>query len=102
MADYFLIIRRDAPGSVECRKAAMAAHLKFSEDNAHRFLVGGALRTDPGGPAEGSAMIIKADNLEDARAFADQDPFESAGVYADTEIKVFRAGIGEWIGGKVW
>ena len=102
MHDYYLIVRKDAPGSDEKRQALLAAHLSFSEDYEDRFLIGGALRPGPDAPAEGSAMIIKASSLEDAQAFADLDPFSSAGVYAETKIQLFRAGIGEWIGGKVW
>ena len=102
MHDYYLIIRTDAPGSAEKRQAAMAAHLKYSEDHEDRFLIGGATRPGPDAPADGSTMIITASSLEDAQVFADLDPFSSAGVYADTQIKLFRAGIGKWIGGKVW
>jgi uncharacterized protein YciI len=103
MADLYLVIRTDAPDSLDARKAAVAAHMTYSEDNEHRFMIGGGLRagcaTDP---ALGSAMIVKGDSVEEVRAFCDEDPFARAGVFARTDIYFFRPGIGEWIGGKIW
>jgi hypothetical protein len=46
---------------------------------------------DPG-PAgfSGSLIIAEFDSLEDARSWADADPYVEAGVYADISIKPFR------------
>ena len=60
-----------------------------------RLLLAGPCPTidaeDPG-PAgfSGSIVIAKFGSLEDARAWADADPYVAAGVYARVEVRPFR------------
>ncbi|WP_416877502.1 YciI family protein [Litorimonas sp.] len=98
---YFLIVRTDADDSAEKRLAAMDAHIKYTVENKHRFCVGGAIRHDPNADALGSAMIIQANSLENARAFASLDPFDKTGVYARTDVWQFNVGVGEWLPEKL-
>lgn len=102
MENLFLIVRCDGPDSSDKRLEAMQAHLKYSTDNEHRFMVGGALRIQSDQAAVGSAMVIKAHDMDDARTFADADPFAAIGVYETTEIYIFNTGIGTWIGERAW
>ena len=95
--ELFLIVRTDAQNSAKNRTTNMEAHVKYSVANKHRFCVGGAIRQTADAMAAGSAMIIHADNLEDERTFAAQDPFDQAGVYARTAVWHFNVGIGEWV-----
>ncbi|RBG70785.1 hypothetical protein BRM82_08000, partial [Xanthomonas oryzae pv. oryzae] len=46
---------------------------------------------DPGPSGfSGSVVIAEFDALEDARAWANADPYVEAGVYARTEVRPFR------------
>jgi len=95
--NHFLIVRTDAENSAEKRLTAMDAHIKYTVENKSRFYIGGAIRHDPKADALGSAMIIHANDLAEARAFAEMDPFDKAGVYAQTDVWHLNVGVGEWL-----
>jgi|GEM_PF-5997857 len=97
MSGIFLVVRTDADDSQDKRLAAMDAHIKYTIANKHRFHVGGAIRQDLEAAAVGSAMVIQAKSLDDAQAFAAEDPFDQAGVYARTDVWHFNAGVGDWL-----
>ena len=102
MTDLFVVIRKDNPDSAEARKEHLQAHMAYSENNLARFMIGGPMREATDEMPVGSVMIIKAESLDDARAFVNEDPFAKAGAFASTEVYYFKAGLGEWIGGKSW
>ncbi|QQS53858.1 MAG: YciI family protein [Candidatus Competibacteraceae bacterium] len=93
----YAIIGRDVPGTLEQRLAARPAHLErlnalLAEG---RLVLAGPLPAidspDPG-PAgfQGSLVVAEFATLEQARAWADADPYMAAGVYAAVEIYPFR------------
>ena len=93
----YAIIGRDMPGTLEQRLAARPAHLErlnalLAEG---RLVLAGPLPAidspDPG-PAgfQGSLVVAEFAALEEARAWADADPYVAAGVYATVEIYPFR------------
>jgi len=93
----YAIIGRDMPGTLEQRLAARPAHLErlnalLAEG---RLVLAGPLPAidspDPG-PAgfQGSLVVAEFAALEEARAWADADPYVAAGVYAAVEIYPFR------------
>lgn len=94
---YYLIIGTDVPQSLERRLSTRAAHLerlnKLNDEG--RLLLAGPLPAvdaiDPG-PAgfTGSVIVAEFDSLEDARAWADADPYIAAGVYQSVTVKPFR------------
>ena len=51
-----------------------------------------AIDAEDPGPAgfSGSIVIAEFGSLEDARAWADADPYVAAGVYARVEVRPFR------------
>ena len=51
-----------------------------------------AIDSEDPGPAgfTGSLIIAEFDSLEDAQAWADADPFVSAGVYAKVTVKPYK------------
>ncbi len=87
----------DVSGSLPQRLAARPAHLarlKALLDEGRLVLAGPfpvADSNDPG-PAgfSGSLIVAEFDSLAAARAWADADPYVTAGVYANVEIKPFR------------
>lgn len=93
----YAIIGRDVPGTLEQRLAARPAHLErlnalLAEG---RLVLAGPLPAidspDPG-PAgfQGSLVVAEFAALEEARVWADADPYVAAGVYATVEIYPFR------------
>ena len=60
-----------------------------------RLLLAGpcpAIDAEDPGPAgfSGSIVIAEFDSLEDARAWAEADPYVAAGVYARVDVRPFR------------
>ena len=79
------------------RMAARPAHLARLQAlrDAGRLLVAGpcpAIDAEDPGPAgfSGSLVIAEFASLEEARAWADADPYVEAGVYARVEVRPFR------------
>jgi uncharacterized protein YciI len=91
------IIAEDVPGSLERRLAVRSAHLErlaALRDEGRLLLAGPfpAIDSPDPGPAgfTGSLIVAEFASLEDARAWADADPFVAAGVYAEVTVKPFR------------
>jgi len=94
---FYAIIAEDVPDSLELRKSARPAHLARIEAlvNEGRLLIAGphpAVDAEDPGPAgfTGSLVVAEFDSLDAARAWADADPYQAAGVYARITVKPFR------------
>jgi uncharacterized protein YciI len=94
---WYAIEGYDGMGVLERRLAARAAHLARLQAllDAGRLLLAGpcpAIDAEDPGPAgfSGSIVIAEFASLEDARAWADADPYVAAGVYARVEVRPFR------------
>ncbi|MCK7543213.1 YciI family protein [Marinobacter bryozoorum] len=95
---YYAIISEDIENSLPLRAAARPAHLARLEilRDQGRLLVAGphpALDTPEPGDAgfTGSLVIAEFDTLDDARNWADADPYVEAGVYRKVTVKPFKA-----------
>ena len=93
----YAIVGEDVPDSLEQRLAARPAHLArlLELDAAGRLALGGpfpAIDSPDPGPAgfSGSIVIAEFASLEDARAWADADPYVAAGVYTRVEVRPFK------------
>ena len=94
---WYAIISQDVEDSLERRKGAREAHLarlKALVDEG-RLLIAGphpAIDAEDPGPAgfTGSLVVVDFDSLEDVKAWADDDPYIEAGVYADVVVKPFK------------
>jgi uncharacterized protein YciI len=94
---YYAVIASDVANSLERRLAARPAHLQRLEQlkNEGRLLLAGpfpAIDNEDPGPAgfSGSLIVAEFESLEEARAWANADPYVTAGVYADVTVKPFR------------
>jgi len=94
---WYAIEGRDGESVLERRVAAREAHLarlRALRDEGRLLVAGPCPAVDAGdpGPAgfSGSIVIARFDSLEDARAWADADPYVEAGVYASVEVRPFR------------
>ncbi|WP_374382139.1 YciI family protein [Thermomonas sp.] len=94
---WYAIEGYDGSDVLPRRMAARPAHLARLQAlrDAGRLLVAGpcpAIDAEDPGPAgfSGSLVIAEFASLEEARAWADADPYVDAGVYARVEVRPFR------------
>lgn len=83
----FLYIGRDSEQGAELRKQIRdqhLAHIRPHNENG-RIVFAGPLRDESGNPC-GSLIIIRADDLEAARAIAHDDPYFREGVFKSIEV----------------
>src|SRR5437867_9198442 len=106
----FVIIGYDGPDGQAKRKQYRQAHLERMDplNKAGKVVLAGPL-TD----GAGSLIVITADSLEEAKAFAAGDPYVTQGVFARHEVHPFlrvfrrvlglvvRAGGADWVPGGV-
>ena len=93
----YALISQDAEGTLEKRLAARPEHLKRLEqlrDEGRLILAGPhpAIDSDDPGPAgfTGSLVVAEFESLEDARHWANADPYLAAGVYEQLTVKPFK------------
>jgi uncharacterized protein YciI len=80
------MIGRDGPRGQALRPAHRAAHLARLEtlEQAGKLVIAG-----PFGDGSGSLVVFAADSIEDARAFAEADPYVIAGVFDAIDVRPF-------------
>lgn len=93
----YAILSEDIEDSLSLRKQTRADHLARLEalqEQGRLVLAGPHPAVDAEDPGEagfsGSLVVAEFDSLEDARAWADADPYVAAGVYARVSVKPFR------------
>ncbi|MDO9371778.1 MAG: YciI family protein [Gammaproteobacteria bacterium] len=93
----YVIQGADLPDSLEHRRAARPAHLArlTALRDAGRLVLAGPYPAidspDPGAAGfSGSLIVAEFTSLEEAQAWADADPYCSAGVYASVSVKPFK------------
>ncbi|MGD8557924.1 MAG: YciI family protein [Chromatiales bacterium] len=94
---YYAIIAEDTPQSLDKRLAVRPDHLKRLETLRQdgRLLTAGPHpgidSEDPGDAGfSGSLVIAEFRSLEDAIAWAEDDPYRHAGVYASVTVKPYK------------
>ena len=83
----FVLHAIDKPGSLGIRQAHRSDHLehlaKFETPIAGPLL-------DSDGNMAGSCIFLEVDDLAGAQAFADQDPYQLAGLFESVTIREFK------------
>ncbi len=98
MSRLFIIIARDKPDSLELRMANRPAHLDHARSLGDRIKVAGPLLTPGDDPKPcGSVLIIEAEDLASARAFAEADPYAQAGLFESVTVAPWNAVLGQWV-----
>lgn len=93
----YCIIGEDVPNSLEKRLSVRPAHLERLTrlQEAGRLILAGpnpAIDSIDPGPAgfSGSLIVAEFDSLDDAKSWANADPYVGAGVYANVTVKPFK------------
>ena len=94
---WYAILSEDVENSLPLRAQARPAHLSRVQEMVAqgRLLVAGphpAIDSNDPGEAgfTGSLVIADFPSLEDAKAWADADPYVTAGVYEHVSVKPFK------------
>lgn len=94
---YYLIMGQDVENSLDKRKSVRTEHIERIQAlrDIGRLLTAGpnpAIDNEDPGPNgfTGSVIIAEFDSLEDARAWADADPYIKAGVYENVIVKPYK------------
>lgn len=94
---WYAIIAEDTPDSLDKRLSARPEHLSRLKalQDAGRLLLAGPFpaidSTDPGlAGYTGSLIVAEFSSLNDAKEWANNDPFVSAGIYQHVTVKPFR------------
>ena len=82
----FVILGWDGPNGQQLRPLHRPAHLKRLQtlEAQGRLVCAG-----PFGDQTGSLMIIEADSLQEAEAFAQEDPYLKHGIFDQVEVHPF-------------
>ncbi len=93
----YAILCEDVPNSLPLRMAARPAHLARLQDMVAqgRIVLAGPHPAvdseDPGSAGfTGSLIVASFDSLEEAKTWADADPYVTGGVFARVTVKPFR------------
>lgn len=94
---WYLIYCEDLPNTLQLRMQARPAHLARLQQlaNENRLIFAGphpAIDDQNPGDAgfTGSTVVAKFDNIEDAKAWADADPYQLTGVYGKVTVKPLK------------
>jgi uncharacterized protein YciI len=94
---HYMIVAEDVPESLERRLSARPRHVDRLNalKSEGRLLLAGpnpAIDSPDPGPAgfSGSLILAEFESLEQAREWADADPYVEAGVYATVTVKPFK------------
>lgn len=88
----YVIVCIDRPGAGSVRLETRSAHLKFVR-GATRVRLGGPF-LDQSGEMIGSMLIVEAESMSDAEAFAEADPYKKAGLFASVDIRPWKQTVG--------
>jgi hypothetical protein len=93
----YLIYAQDVPNSLENRLSVRPAHLarlQALRDEGRLVIAGPNPAIDSNDPGSagfsGSTVIAEFTSLADAQAWAEQDPYVVAGVFAEVTVKPFK------------
>jgi len=86
---HFVISCKDKPGQPELRQANRPDHLDYLGGQPERIVAAGPTLGDDGNP-NGSVLIMEFDDLAQARAFADGDPYAKAGVFESVTVTPWK------------
>ena len=94
---WYVIFSQDVENSLEKRLSVRERHLARLQtlQDEGRLLTAGPMpavdSNDPGAACfTGSTVIAEFDSLEDAKSWADADPYIEAGVYENVIVKPFK------------
>ncbi|MFD1880294.1 YciI family protein [Paracoccus pacificus] len=87
----YALICRDKPGALQTRLDTREAHLAHIRQSGIVAMAGPLIED---GEMRGSLVILDAETLEQAQAWADADPYKAAGLFASVQLNEWKKVIG--------
>lgn len=86
------LIARDKPGALEIRKANREAHVAYLKETGAVALAGPFL--NDAGDMAGSLIVLDVPDMAAAEAWAANDPYAKAGLFASVTLDAWKKVIG--------
>lgn len=86
------LICQDKPGALQTRIDNRAAHLAYIADTGIVDLAGPLLNSS--GQMNGSMLVLNVEDMAQAQAWADGDPYAKAGLFASVTLQEWKRVIG--------
>ena len=87
----YVMICQDKPNSSVLRQSVRPKHLEYLGSQEVRFA--GPMLSDDQSEMIGSIVFIVAESLADAKAIADNDPYNLAGLFKTVTVRPFKQAI---------
>ncbi|WP_343116362.1 YciI family protein [Ostreiculturibacter nitratireducens] len=87
----FAVVCRDKPGHLQVRLDTRSEHLAYIKETGIVEMAGPLIE---GGEMCGSLIVLEADSIEAARAWAAGDPYAKAGLFENVDITEWKKVIG--------
>ena len=88
----YLIYGVDGPDGARIRASTRDAHFAYLERHRDILVLGGATLADDGAMRTGSVLIVNVASRAEADAFARDEPFRKAGLFAEHTVTRMRRG----------
>ncbi len=88
----FAIMTKDKPGALQIRLDTRDKHLGYLKDTGVVEMAGPFLDAD--GQMCGSLLVIDVADAAAAQAWADNDPYAKAGLFAEVRVQAWKKVIG--------
>jgi uncharacterized protein YciI len=88
------ISRVAGPDFMVKREKGLQPHLDYLHSQKNILVLSGGTTSDDGKEIIGSLLIVNVASRADAQRFADNDPFQKAGMF--TDLKITRMRKGQW------
>lgn len=88
----FALMTKDKPGALQTRMDNREAHLAYIAETGVVEMAGPVL--DDGGQMCGSLIVLDVEDLAAAQAWADNDPYAKAGLFAAVTLRAWKKVIG--------
>ena len=90
----FLILCTDRPNVRDLRATTRPAHLAYLAEGEVKVRIGGPMLDEADDGPQGSILVVEAADIAAARAFATEDPYAKAGLFASVEVRPWRLAVG--------
>ncbi len=87
---HYAILNRDKPGGLELRMRTRETHLAYLRAAGTKLMTAGPILADDGATPIGSLVVVEAESLEAACAFAADDPYAKAGLFESSTVWPWR------------
>lgn len=88
----FAVITKDKPGALQLRLDTREAHVAYLKSSGVVEMAGPFL--SEAGEMCGSLVVIEVADLAAAQAWADNDPYVKAGLFAESRVQAWNKVIG--------